>query len=776
MSPFAPHAERIARALLGDPNDSLSTKAELRWGSAGSLAVRIASPKRGTWYSHEESVGGGMLDLIERETGRKGAAAFEWLREQGIDIPKPESTGKSNGAGNRRVVAAYVYQNRRGEPVYRVLRWEPKSFSQQRWDAEVGEWVGGEGAMRDVQRVPYRLPMLLEADGPVLVVEGEKDCDRLAEIGITATTAPEGAGKWPTGFGPLYFADADVVIVPDADPAGWDHARAIADSILPVAARVRILELGVPAKGDASAWLDAGGTADQLRELIEAAPPAAEVIATWAPERETAAETAGTAGESDREPVGDNVIRLAAMRPVDYDRVRKQEAKRLGVRASTLDTEVEKQRAAAAAESGDGEGKGKALDLYEPEPWHEPVVGVDLLAELVAQIKRFVILSDQAAVGAALWIVHAHAHDAAFHSPRLTLTSPTMRCGKSTMLRTVARLIPRPLATANITPAALFRVVEAAKPSLLIDEADSFAHDNEELRGIVNSSHCRLDAFVVRTVAVADDYAARRFSTWAPMAIASIGKVASTVADRSIMIPMERKAPGQRVERMRVDQDQGFVMLGRKIARWVQDNDHKLRAADPDVLPALNDRQTDNWQPLLAIADVAGGDWPQRAREAALGLSAVDEDAETFGVQLLGDIKEVFARVEAIWTEDLLKRLHALQERPWCEYGRQRKPISARQLAGLLKPFGIAATQVWKPEPRANKNGFKAQQFESAWSRYLPSKALEPTESVAHRDFRYSRGGRTLEDANVPEATVTAGSRGLEDGSPVRDSREEIEL
>jgi len=95
MSSLAPHAERIARALLGDPNDRLSTKAELRWGSAGSLAVRIGSPKRGTWYSHEECVGGGMLDLIERQTGRKGAAAFDWLREQGIDIPKPESKGKS---------------------------------------------------------------------------------------------------------------------------------------------------------------------------------------------------------------------------------------------------------------------------------------------------------------------------------------------------------------------------------------------------------------------------------------------------------------------------------------------------------------------------------------------------------------------------------------------------------------------------------------------------------------------------------------------------------
>jgi hypothetical protein len=202
---------------------------------------------------------------------------------------------------------------------------------------------------------------------------------------------------------------------------------------------------------------------------------------------------------------------------------------------------VERRKPEVPAEAG----KGKPLDLPEPEPWAEPVDGTELLAGLVEQIQRYVIVSDHAALGAALWVIHAHAHDVAFYSPRLTLTSPTMRCGKSTMLQTIGRLIPRPLLTANITPAALFRVVEAAKPSLLIDEADSFAHENEELRGVINSSHCRLDAFVVRAVPAGDDYEARRFSTWAPMAIASIGKVASTIADRSIIIGMERKPLGR---------------------------------------------------------------------------------------------------------------------------------------------------------------------------------------------------------------------------------------
>jgi hypothetical protein len=763
MSTLAPHTKNIVRRLLGEPNSDLSTKSEWRYGKKGSLAIEIAGGNAGQWFDHEAKVGGGIVDLIEREKGFSNGEVWGWLETE-IGI-KTESKWATTGT--------YVYRDRSGRPLYRVVRRDadghPKRIHQERYDEASGRFIGEKGCMKRIRLVPYRLNEWVDEDGPVLIAEGERKIDELMKLGWLGTCNAGGAGKFSRGFAP-YFGDRDVVILPDNDAAGRGHARQVVEILEPVATSIRVLELpGLPPKGDFVDWLAAGGTADQLRKLIDAAPPADDVIAMWAPKREGEGEDAAV------EPVVDNnVIRLASLQPVDYDKVRKQEAKRLGVRASTLDSEVEKHRAAADTGEPDTEGKGRALDLYDPEPWHEPVVGSNLITDLVAQIERFVILSNHAALGAALWIVHAHAHDAAFHSPRLTLTSPTMRCGKSTMLRTLARLIPRPLTTANITPAALFRVVEAAKPSLLIDEADSFAHENEELRGVVNSSHCRLDAFVVRAVAVGDDYEARRFSTWAPMAIASIGKVASTIADRSIMIPMERKVPGQKVERMRVDQDQGFIALGRKVARWVQDNDAKLRSIEPDVPAALNDRQADNWRPLIAIADIVGGDWPRRARDAALGLSTADEDAETIGVQLLGDIKEVMATRESIWTEDLLKRLHAMQERPWCEYGRQRKPISPRQLAALLKPFGITVTQVW--QKGENKRGYTVEQFSAAWTRYLPASPLDAKEPATHSDFLSARGNDGLADRTPPKATATAGSSALADRNPVQGRREEIEL
>jgi Protein of unknown function (DUF3631)/RepB DNA-primase from phage plasmid len=456
---------------------------------------------------------------------------------------------------------------------------------------------------------------------------------------------------------------------------------------------------------------------------------------------------------------------LAALRardPAAYERARAR-LKAAHVRVAALDREVTRRQPGTTADGA----KGKALDLPEPEPWAEPVNGAELVAGLVEQITRYVVLSDHAALASGLWVLHAHAHDVAFHSPRLTITSPTMRCGKSTLLRTIGRLVPRPLPTANITPAAMFRVIEAASPCLLIDEADSFAHENEELRGVINSSHCRLDAFVVRAVAVGDDFEARRFSTWAPMAIASIGRVASTIADRSIMIGMERKPALESVARMRADRDDGSSVLASKAARWIADHLEALRQADPEVPRALNDRQADNWRPLLAIADLAGGEWPTRARGAALALSVTDEDAETIGVQLLASVRLAFGTATQISTENLLRHLHAMTEAPWGEYGRQRKPMSPRQLATLLKPFGITSGTLREGE--TTYKGYRRDQFEQSWARYLSPSVTpsQPTESATFDGFSSDTPADDVTDRKEQKAKETAACDAVTDRTSV---------
>jgi hypothetical protein len=258
---LAKHMGAVARRLLGEPNKDQSSRKELRFGRHGSVAVDLA---KGTFYDHENKSGGGVLDLIARVTGRANGAAVDWLREElgiqtGGEWPRQ--------GGRRRLVATYPYVDEHGELRFEVCRYEPKDFSQRRPDGR-GGYINN---LQGVEALPYRLPSLAAAE-VVYIAEGEKDADNLVRLGLVATCNPGGAGKWPDGFA-RHFVGKAVVILPDNDPIGRDHARAVAASLAPVAASVKILELpGLPPKGDASDWIAAGGTAERLAELAAAAP------------------------------------------------------------------------------------------------------------------------------------------------------------------------------------------------------------------------------------------------------------------------------------------------------------------------------------------------------------------------------------------------------------------------------------------------------------------------------------------------------------------------
>src|SRR3989441_2227992 len=247
---------------------------------------------------------------------------------------------------------------------------------------------------------------------------------------------------------------------------------------------------------------------------------------------------------------------------------------------------------------------GRCLLFADPNLWPEAVDGAALLDELAHTYRRFVSLPDGGAEALALWIVFTYALDACDVAPILALCSPLKRCGKTTTEDLTAALAKRPLAAANITVAALYRTVERFAPTLIVDEADLFLLHNLALRGIINSGHTRATAFVVRTAGPEP----RLFSTWGARMIALIGRLPATLEDRAIVLPMRRRAPGEPVERIRRD---GLLRrldpLRRRTARWVADHLEALRAADPAVPEALDDRQADNLRPLLAIADEAGG-------------------------------------------------------------------------------------------------------------------------------------------------------------------------
>jgi putative DNA primase/helicase len=433
------------------------------------------------------------------------------------------------------------------------------------------------------------------------------------------------------------------------------------------------------------------------------------------------------------------VARLATLSKLEYDRQREEAAAYLGVRVATLDKVVREKRSA--------DHDAATLPHWRVEPSPVPVDGAKLLDALRQVFRRYIVLPKGADIALALWVLHAWTYDAGDITPLMVLVSPTKQCGKTNTLIVLLYLTPRSELASNITGSALFRYVEQVRPTLLIDEADSFVKDNEELRGILNSGHTKTAAYVIRNVEVSGEHKPRRFSTWAPKAIATIRGLADTLEDRAIMVRLQRKPPGAKVERLRKRDNEWFVALRSKAARWAEDNFDRLVDADPQMPEALNDRAADNWRPLLAIADLAGGEWSQLARQAALTLSGEAEDGAV-GVELLKDIKLAFGDDEDIRSVDLVTKLTADPERPWAEWKRG-KPLTQKQLGRLLSPFGICSETVSIPGLNDAK-GYKRARFEEVWAAYCPGQiasladsdvsirrsVVMPMESVQLDDFR----------------------------------------
>jgi putative DNA primase/helicase len=462
----------------------------------------------------------------------------------------------------------------------------------------------------------------------------------------------------------------------------------------------------LPGAKDVSDWISAGGTVEEFWRLVESeAKSFTEYRSTFESE---------TTPDADNDQVFDDaeISRLAKLRRLDYERERKGAAERLNVRASILDVLVKAER-----NHFDDDGKqGRALSFPEPEPWPGPVNGAELLDALSARIRGHVVMSDDEALTAALWVVHTYLLDYFGISPRLAITSPEKGCGKTTALDVLARLVWRPLPTANASASAIFRAVEMQRPTLLIDEADSFLPENEELRGILNSGH-RLGGSVIRTVG--EDFEPRSFSTYSACAIALIGKLPATLTDRSVPIELRRRRPDEPVKPFRFDRTDHLDQPARKTARWAADSAERIRAADPDMPAGIFNRTADNWRPLLAIADAAGGEWPARARRAAQRASAaaVGDDQST-GVLALGDIRAIFAErgTDRLPSADLVAALAVMEGRPWAEW-KGGKSITANGLARLLAKYKIVPDSI-RVADRTPK-GYLLAHFKDAFERYL---------------------------------------------------------
>ena len=350
------------------------------------------------------------------------------------------------------------------------------------------------------------------------------------------------------------------------------------------------------------------------------------------------------------------------------------------------------------------------------ELWPNPVDPENLLNEIVTIIQKYIICDDETSHAAALWVVMTWFIDVIDVAPLAVITAPEKRCGKSQLLFLLSKMVKSPLVASNITPAALFRTLDALKPTLLIDETDAFMKDNEELRGILNSGHTRDSAFVIRLVG--PDHTPQTFSVFGAKALAGIGTLQDTLMDRAIKLQLRRKLLTEKVERLRHTGKDNFKTLCAKLSRFSSDYSVEVGKARPVLPEELNDRAQDNWEPLFAIAGIAGPEWLLRAKNASLKLSNDEEQIKSINIELLHDIQEVFElkRIDRVTSSDLIIYLTADSEKPWATYNRGL-PIKPRQIVTRLSEYGIKSKTIRVSAGTAK--GYLKSDFEDTFRRYL---------------------------------------------------------
>ena len=440
----------------------------------------------------------------------------------------------------------------------------------------------------------------------------------------------------------------------------------------------------------------------------------------------------GNGGDSESEDAA--IERLSLLSAIEYERVRVDEAKKLNIRASVLDKLVAAKRK-ESQQTQDKQEAGTSTIFEEVSEWPHSVDGALLLQDITKIVQRFTVLSIEQARSCALWVAFTWFIDGAKVAPILNITSPEKRCGKSTLLLVIESMVFKPLLASNITGAALFRAVELWTPTLLIDETDAFLNEQEEMRGILNAGHYRRTAFVIRTTG--DNHEPKKFMTWCAKVLCGIGKIANTLIDRSIVIELRRKLASEQVENINLANEDEFSVICQKLKRWSQDHFEQYREQRPKRIEGINDRAADNWQPLQSVAGLAGKEWPNLCRLAAIQLSGIEEETPSINVELLMDIADIFhdRGMTKIFTADLIEALCQDEEKAWATWNRG-KPITAHQVSKKLSEFKI------KPDDvrigTIHKKGYKLQDINEALIRYKPTPDENATPRQASNTNAYS--------------------------------------
>jgi hypothetical protein len=350
---------------------------------------------------------------------------------------------------------------------------------------------------------------------------------------------------------------------------------------------------------------------------------------------------------------------------------------------------------------------------------------LDAVADFLA---RFIAYpTEHARYAHALWLAHTWRMDEWESTPRLAFMSPEKGSGKTRSLEVSEHLVPRAVRVSQATTGyVLAKVSQDPPPTLFYDEIDTVygrnARGNEDLRAILNAGH-RRGATAGRGLWGPDGLTGQDYPAYCAVALAGLGELPDTVADRGVVIFMKKRKPTERVEqwRGRVHGSEAKE-LGERLSSWME----KAVFCWPKEMP-VQDRTADVWEALVMVADAAGGHWPTTARMAAIALSSSDEGKSSHGVELLRDLQTVFSDGSKLSTQDILAGLCDLPESRWNHFHGHGSAITDRDLSRLLKPYGIRSKDVWVGDRSAK--GYTADDLRDAWERYVhPSTVREDRE------------------------------------------------
>jgi Protein of unknown function (DUF3631) len=358
------------------------------------------------------------------------------------------------------------------------------------------------------------------------------------------------------------------------------------------------------------------------------------------------------------------------------------------------------------------------------------LLGNDNLDHVGGFIRRYVVLPQEAADFLALWVAHTHAFEAAVTTPYVRVMSAERASGKTRLLEVLALLVRRGWLNANPSAATIFRKGDADAPTLLLDEVDQVPfRDRMDLLSVLNSGY-RIGIKVPRCNDKGELF---EFDVFYPKAFAGLddGKLPDTLVSRSIAVRLERRRQDEPIERFRHRHaEPAAAELREQISGWAAANLDALADAEPELPDELGDREQEVWEPLVAIADLAGADWSQRARDAAIELARVKGSGdESRGIKLLEDLRRVFrdkGDPERLFGLELVEALNAIEESGWGGWN-DGNGLRTRDLTRELARYPISSQKIRIGGD--TRQGFYLRQFEDAWLRYLPKASSEGGEN-----------------------------------------------